>query len=408
MPWTDTAPALALAVALAAGAHSEGQQPVFRVGADLVVVEVQVVDRRGTPIPGLEAADFEVTIDREPRQVTSVEFVGVGSVTAGEGRSTAGGGAPAPQTDSRPGDLYVLAVDESSFSAWHAPAAVRAARRFLEKLPAEHKVGVYAYPHGRGLDITSNRADALARLSSVMGALDAPTSEYNLGMSEVIDITARDADTARRVAARECPTAPFMCVKQIEQEAASLAMAFERQVSESVAGLRLLLRALAAVPGRKVLVVVSGGLLTSDRVGGRPDVATLVGDVSREAAESNVTLYVLHMDSSFIDKFSAKASGARVPYMSDSTALGSGLERLAANGGGTLFRIEAGNGDFAFDRVLLETSAHYLLYVEPGEADRDGRPHRIEVRVRARRADVRSRTTVVIPRSRLLHDLPRK
>jgi hypothetical protein len=48
--------------------------------------------------------------------------------------------------------------------------------------------------------------------------------------------------------------------------------------------------------------------------------------------------------------------------------------------------------------MMRETSAYYLLGVEPQDADRDGRVHRIQVKADARNSSVRSRASVVIPK----------
>jgi hypothetical protein len=82
--------------------------------------------------------------------------------------------------------------------------------------------------------------------------------------------------------------------------------------------------------------------------------------------------------------------------MRDSSAFADGLSMMAAAAGGELFRVFT-DADQAFDRVLRETSAYYLLAVEPLESDRDGRPHRIEVTVRKPGTTVRSRRTIVVP-----------
>jgi hypothetical protein len=74
-----------------------------------------------------------------------------------------------------------------------------------------------------------------------------------------------------------------------------------------------------------------------------------------------------------------------------------GLETIAGSSGGSLVRIVAG-ADFAFDRVQRETSAAYVLGVEPAEGDRDGRPHRISVKVGVPNAVVRNRRDVMLPK----------
>ena len=68
---------------------------------------------------------------------------------------------------------------------------------------------------------------------------------------------------------------------------------------------------------------------------------------------------------------------------------------MAGKAGGALYRVEAGTGDHVFDRVLRETTAYYLLGVEPTREDRDGKVHFLSVKVRQPGATVRSRTQVV-------------
>lgn len=83
--------------------------------------------------------------------------------------------------------------------------------------------------------------------------------------------------------------------------------------------------------------------------------------------------------------------------MRDSSASESGLAAIAAAAGGQLFGVST-RADDAFDRVLRETSAYYLLAIEPLDSDRDGQTHRVKVKVRQKGVTVRSRSTVVIPK----------
>jgi hypothetical protein len=169
------------------------------------------------------------------------------------------------------------------------------------------------------------------------------------------------------------------------------------QVSQSLAGLRHLFSGLKKLEGRKTLVIVSGGLFTSDSATGRAKMAGDIRAVGLEAAASNTNLYVLHMDSSFLDAFSERRGPSQTLFR-DSGQMAAGLEVLADAGGGALIRVEAGTGDGAFGRVLRENSAYYLLGVEPDPADRDGGAHTVQVRVRGRGLTVRSRKQVVVPK----------
>jgi hypothetical protein len=54
-------------------------------------------------------------------------------------------------------------------------------------------------------------------------------------------------------------------------------------------------------------------------------------------------------------------------------------------------------GAAGWRQVLRETSAYYLLGVQPESADRDGRLHTLRVKVGRPGTTVRSRTWVVVP-----------
>jgi VWFA-related protein len=377
------------------------QQPQFKTDVERIVIDVQVVDKEGRPVSSLTADDFEVRFDQGIRKVATVQFIRDAIL------ETPAAGAPAPavqstqQADAAPsvGRDFILAVDESSFHTRYAPAAARAARGFIERLSPADRIGLYLYPVSRrSFVMTTDHAAVLKELDAVVGTLDPPISEFHLTKSEVIDISAGDSDALKRVVARACSRTDSSCANRIKGEANTMAMVFESQVAASMGGLRTLFTALRQDPERKTVVVVSGGLLASDRAGGRPDVSGVITTLGELAARSNATLYVLHMDSSFLEAFSAaNRDGASTSLLRDQSAEEGGLDRLAGTAGGTLVRVEPGGEDRAFQRVLRETSAHYLLGVEPLDRDRDGRPHYIAVKVRIHGAEVRSRRTVVIP-----------
>jgi VWFA-related protein len=373
------------------------QQPPIRSGVELVVVDAQVIDRQGSPVASLQPNDFELFIDGKRRKVAAAVLVQYatagGSTTAKERQEVAAG------TERR---QFMLAVDEHSFAPGAAMAATRATRRFIDRLQPADLVGLYTIPGGAGsAELTTNHASVHKSLDRVVGKLEPPPTSYNLSKSEIADISSGDADALSRVAARECASGGNSCRRAIYGDAVSLAGYLEAQIAASLSGLRGLIRGLASVSGRKTLVLVSGGLFASDRGGGRVNMGSEIRELGREAAQANITLYALHMDSSFIDAFATRP-GITPTLFRDGNALAAGLENIAGAAGGAVFRVQAGNGDSAFDRVLRENSAYYLLSVEVEPQDRDGRAHAIKVQVNQRGATVRSRAVVVVPRRQAL------
>ena len=82
--------------------------------------------------------------------------------------------------------------------------------------------------------------------------------------------------------------------------------------------------------------------------------------------------------------------------------LGNWLDEFSTTAGGNRIYAPVGSGSFAFQRVLRETSAHYLLGVQPEEADRDGAPHQLNVKVDRPGVTVNGRQWVLIPARRRL------
>ena len=371
-------------------------RPTFETGVELISVDVHVVDKNGKPIGDLKPDDFEVEIGGRRRRISSVQFVSYAPTGAKGPAATAAPAAPASTDLPRPRRMFVLAVDEHSLHTRNAMAAVTAAERFIDRLQPDDLVGLYAYPTGAAQhDMTTDHAAVRKVLQKVGGLFNEPVNNLNMSSSEIIDCANNDRDCLLRVWQREC-SGGSCSQMQVRQEAISLSGLMETMASQSVGGLRGLLRSLKDIPGRKTLVLVSGGLVTTDQAGGRMNLRSEIAAVGRDASLANVNVFALHLDWSFIEAVTNRR-GIRTTYFREANMAASGLEAVAGNAGGTVIRVQGTSPDVAFDRVLSETSAHYLLGVESIADDRDGQAHAIRVRVKRGGAQVRSRTFVTIP-----------
>lgn len=386
---------LALVVVLAS---SFQQRQTFKSAVDLVAVEVNVVDREGKPISDLKREDFEVWISNRPRPVVTIDHRRYGASSSGPPHTASIPVTGQVQTTEPVARrMYILAVDEHSLQAGSAMAGMNAAERFIDKLQSEDLVGVYAYPTGAAKhDLTTDHAAAKRALRNIMGLRMEPQGRFHMSVSEIIDCASGDVQAQRRVFERECRGGACQ-LTDIRNEAISLAGFLEMTVTQSVGALRGLVRGLGEVPGRKVLVLVSGGLISTDRGTGRANFMTEIAELGRDAATANLDLFALHLDWSFQEAL-ASGGGLRTSYFRDSNIAATGLEIVAGTAAGSVIRVRGTSPEVAFDRVLRETSAYYVLGVECDEADRDGRPHPIRVRVKRRGAEVRSRSQVIIPR----------
>jgi VWFA-related protein len=254
----------------------------------------------------------------------------------------------------------------------------------------------------------------------VIGQKDPLRSHFNLRPWEIVDIASRSTtpnsfltasrilnegldaatqamDSVLQVQARECPSDPD-CPAKIYEEGIGLATQLERQVQGSLSGLDALLNALSELPGRKAVIFVSAGIVVSDKPEGRPDAGALARTMGQAAARANASVYTVHVDTTTSGAGPASQKGLASSNVARDRALSSNwLNDFSNAAGGRLIYVPTGSADFAFDRVLRETSAYYLLGVEPAAADRDGRPRELRVKVHRRGVSVRSRQWVVIP-----------
>ncbi len=418
----------ALALTIAGGLEVAGhaqQPPVFRSTVDLIAVDVQVMDHDGNPIGKLTPGQFDVSINGKHRRVVSAQFIRHGELAQQAANGKVVPASVAPQDDeasSGTARTIILAVDSGSFVPGDMPMAMEAAKAFLRELDPDDLVGLYVYPTVQWIPPSTQRAPLSVRLSRLVGEREPLRSYYNLSPHEIVDITAqstnpnsfltvartgslserngaRALDPVLKIQARECPGENDLdCAIKIYSEGLTLATQLEREAQLSLSGLDSLLRLLSEIPGRKAVVLVTGGLPVSDRLDGRPDVGGVARAMGQTAARANAIVYTVQIDSMFSSAGQASKHGLGNTDLSrDRAMMGNWLEDFSRSAGGRRIDVPVGGGDFAFDRVLRETSGYYLLGVEPAEADRDGQPHELRVKVDRSGLTVRNRQWVVIP-----------
>jgi VWFA-related protein len=399
------------------------QQPTFRSAVDVIAIDVQVIDRDGQPVEGLRPDQFNVTINGQRRRVISASLVGTtrasraSSVTGLPGlpgttsgsRANSSGGSPLNSL----ARTVVLAFDNMTMDVTAARDAAHAARAFIDRSPPEDQIGLFAFPGGPQVNPTTDRVALRRALDTVSGMREGwSDDEFHLRPSEIVDLAAWSddpihpeaapgmaAELANGVCAGQVPLA--YCLNRLAHAVKGRVLALEGQAYASLSMLRQLFVNLSELPGRKTVVLVSGGVLASDSPGGRPSLDELSTQIGKAAAAANVAVYSLFYDDTLTTPFRAQ-TGRPVRnlgnFARDSAVAGRWLDRFAGTAGGAFLRVVGGNGQLQFERILDEMSAYYLLAVEPTMADRDGRVHEMRVRVDGRGMAVRSRSWVVVPR----------
>jgi VWFA-related protein len=370
------------------------QQPVFRAGIELVTVDVTALDGNGRQVTDLTAADFEVAIDGDRRQVTSAEYVRsvdplrvIGAphkvVVPDETYwSSNSKGAPS-------GRLVMILVDQGNIRSGSARAVMNQAKKFVDTLTPEDRVAVVAIPGpGELVDFTTNHDRVREALMRIVGQASAVRSRFNLSITEAMAIYMNlDAQLALQVILRECgqvitAAEAERCEREVEQDAAEVMSEVRQRTADSVHGMRAVFKSLAGLEGPKSVILISEGLVF-EGLGNETD------DLASVAADSRATLDILLLD---VPMFDVAQSSRPTTPREDRVLQVTGLEQLAGAARGNLYRINV-SADYAFDRISRSLDGYYLLGVESRPDDRNGRRHHLTVKSLRRGVTIRSRRT---------------
>ncbi|MCC6989403.1 MAG: VWA domain-containing protein, partial [Acidobacteria bacterium] len=380
------------------------QTPVFRAGVEVLPLDVTVLDRDGRQVVDLTAGEFMVEVDGKPRKVVSAEYIkltdalAAGTAPRGPapvvapppppdyGISTNGGGGPQ-------GRAILLLVDQGNIRFGSARPVMQNALTFLERLQPNDRVGLVAIPGpGELVDFTTDRGKLREAMLRVAGRVTPQPRRFNISVTEAFAIYRRsDATLITQVIARECAGVfgaadVERCERDVEQEASEIIGDQRQQTDRSVAAIRGVLKSLGALEGQKSVILISEGLVL-ETLGGELD------DLAGIAADVRASLDVMLLDVALFDA----AQAQRPTTAADDRRLQEeGLMMLAGMARGTLHRVVS-SADTAFRRIEQSMAGYYLLGVEPGTNDRDGRRHKIEVKTARKGVTLQARRAFLSP-----------
>ena len=382
------------ALGAALSAAPAAQEQPFRSGVDVAELDVSVVDRRGRPITDLDASEFTVRIDGQPRRVVEARRLSPEPAAPGDRRperpgleglytaNASGGGDPR-------GRRIVIVVDRETLVAGEGWNTFRAAADFIDRLHPSDRVALYPVWNSRArIDFTIDHRRVrreVARMSgqgdpwSLLGTIRLDAG--HIGVSEAFAVVVDgDEKLLERIAGpgRANQEAMRIRMHRMVQEVRLRAVVARREVED-------LLSALRAIEGPKAVVWISGGFVVDQA-------ATRLVPIEELAAESRTTLFTFMAGEVVpFDMGSAPRYANRTPrYTQDQNLLELGLSQAARRTGGQFFRV-IGNPRRMFERIEAQLSGHYLLGVEVDPADPVEDRRRIEVTVERGGAEVRLR-----------------
>jgi VWFA-related protein len=385
------------------------QTPTFRVGTDLLTVDVSVVDSSGKPVEGLTPADFTIKIDGKVRKVMAAEVSkpdteSVGSLGHGQP------GVTITQTEAARPRHVLFVVDQMYIPPGSIKPLLISASKFLDQLAPRDQVGFIAFPVGPHVDFTTDKAKVRDAMSGMVGSpsLDR-IGQLAINIGEARTVTDRERyqlSTAYppqpwdettpillTLFQRNCPLGSDgtdnereVCKQQILSQSSEIAQRSRSDAKASVATLESIVKQMAPIEGSKSMILVSAAMAINET----RDVDELI----RQAALSRTSFNVLVVDPPEENK-----NIGRNPYertrpqpnteLDDRRIRLEGLEEIAADGRGAVYRI-AGTGEGVFTRLATELSASYVLGLESLPDDLGKGQRKVEVTVKKPGARVRT------------------
>ena len=389
---------LVAALAAAAAAHLVAQQPTFKSSVEVLLVDVTVVDRLAFPVRDLPgAADFAVTVDGKSRTIVSAQIPhrapGIDDVLRVE--------AGMPPASALESDRVGAGREAHHRGRRGQPRGGRRTRRQDGGRAVPRPAGVVR-PGRRRRDPPpactpprplGNRVELFRAVERINPGIVRTKGKDNIGLYEAFAIEQRDGVTTENVLDRECDPeritgaqALEACRVDVFTEGKQPANMGHDCGQRAVDAIRRLAELLASIPRPKTLVLISGGFPTVIE-------HTRVHQRRLGPGAGQVNLDTI---SSCRATTSRRCWASTSPTQVEDEGLErQGIENMTSAAGGTLLEV---TGDFepALNRVSREISASIFWRCEVSAADRDGRPHRVDVKVNRKDVQIRLRRHYVI------------
>ncbi len=399
-------------------APSTGQPPVtFRVEINHVEVDALVTDDKGNAVSDLGQSDFTILEDGKPQKIATFAHVRIPIEQAEQPlyKSSVGGRPVEPDVQTNAGGfdgrVYVILLDDLHTAALRSNLVKNAARKFIEQHMGVNDMAAVLHTSGRpdaSQDFTANRRLLLASVDRFVGKkLRSQTMEqiddYNRQLEQE---TAND--DPRLQGGRD--SLDFERGYYAKQALGTL-----KQVAEFLDGIR---------GRRKALLYVGEGIdynvydaISYSQQGissfSKSD-ASLVRDAIRDAIgaaqRSNVAIYavdarglqsgsedIIEMMGNFPEN---TTMGLDTRAFQNELRLSQDSLRTLAEQTGGFASVNSNDFGTAFNRVVRDNSDYYVLGYYPADERRDGRFHKIEVKVNRPGLRVRARKGYVAPKGK--------
>ncbi|MCM3879702.1 MAG: VWA domain-containing protein [Vicinamibacterales bacterium] len=411
--------ATALAVLLPHLVGAQAPAVQFQTETTFVDVDVIVTDEKGTFIGDLARGDFEIWEDGKAQKLDTFSFVSIPVQRQDRFVFRDRPITPDVRSNRQPfaGRLYVIVLDDLDVSPMRTLHVRKFAREFIEKRLGANDLAAVAYTSGRdsGQDFTGDQQLLLAAVDRFVGRKLLPENMDMLDQAfqrAVTGSTMTEEDlTNMRQLGDKLNNPATTAADQEKGHRAVTVLSTLKNVSDFLASIR---------GRRKAVLLFSEGIdypMTDVfGVGTSTDVLRMTEDAITAATKANVNFFTLDprgligMSPEFMEMTDRRALDpsapaeptpldARKDLMAQMRISLDSLRALAEQTGG-IPAINSNDLESTYDRIVERNSRYYVLGYYPPTHPRDGRFHRIEVRVKRPGVNVMARKGYASPRGK--------
>lgn len=391
-------PLIPLALPAAPASAEEGEPTIFSdvVEVRVVNLEAVVADRSGNRVTGLSAADFKLTVDGKEVPIEYFSEI-QGGLVVDSGAATPAGGLPSLVPGKPVSTSYLVFIDEFFPLERDRNRVLQSLIDELPLLNPEDRMAVVAY-NGKRLSMLTSWSQSAAALEKV---LKQATLRPAQGLQRLAEqrrfLPGRGTSAFARL---PLPTGDFGRLSPEERDYARL---LTEQLRQTISAASATLRSFAQPPGRKVMLLLSGGwpfdpsqMAAEDR-----SVPVIENDFDRGyelykplSDTANLLGYTLYpvdvpgLQGSGIDAAEQTAPSPIAGGLSDEQEVHGSLTFLASRTGGrALLNSRRGK---ALGETASDTRSYYWLGFVPTR-QRNDENHRIKLQVLKPGLSLRSR-----------------
>jgi VWFA-related protein len=372
----------------------------FKVRVNLVLVRVVVRDSEGKPVPNLKKEDFLLTDNRKPQAITAFSMEtaasrAVKNVNVNPPPPGAEEGAPVDAVVAGVAQRFVaMAFDDVHMSLEDTSFVRSSAERFLSKLAPSDRVAMYSTSGQISQEFTSDRELLEKTLLGLTPRPRAGTpgfhacpdiSYYQADLMEnqhdPVAIAAA-TDDALQCAFQGDPSQRASAAIMAESEALRTLTAGDADANISYRNMEGIVRRLTAMPGERVMVLISPGFIPSTLWS---DISELIDRATRAKVVINTIdargLYTPDLGGDIASPAvdTIRTAGVKSNYrLQAQSAQEEVLAALADGTGGTFFH-NRNDLDVGMERAGAAPEVSYVLGFSPQNMKVDGSFHAIKV-----------------------------